>query len=746
MLNHYISKATYLSVFALVLTANALIAQQAIPSVSAKFFMNEYSKIAEGLKQSNELPNVFVMRHALQMVNGEWFIAAALKVNEDEYRHANVEALGGYMGSSLGDLRSVHVPASRAHELLQMPGVIYVEMGAPGDAPAIELAIDDVRADTVKQGLGSITTPLNGSGTVVGVIDWGFDFGHPTYWDTSGTVYRVARVWDQNKAAGPPPSGFSYGTEYTTEADMLAAGHDDPYTFGIGSHGMHTSGIAAGSGMGTQGLEGLASSAELILLPYRRGAAGLMDGMTYVKNYADAGNKPFVFNMSTGSHLGPHDGTSLKNQAITQIVGQGAAFVGSAGNNGSNDFHALADLDLLDTAAFHMNRHSLNRNDYWGNALVMWGSPNEDFSVEVLLVSDFLDTVFMSGWVHSQDSPSYDSLFTINGDTVHVIFEGIASDPNNDKANIRLELKNKTGLNSLVRLTGSGEVHCWNVARLLTRYTNWGEDLRSVFRGVPLNGGVDGDADYGVGEPGGVGPSVITVGAYRSREFSQSGRRLHGQIASFSSFGPTVDDRVKPDITAPGVSVASSVSSFDPDLGQTFGNTVWNGKTYRYARFSGTSMSGPVVAGIVALMLEANPSLHWHHIRDIIRSTARQDDNTGPLSPTGDLRWGWGKVNAYAAVQEALNTVGAKRFKGRADIAVYPNPASDHIRVDLRHAQNIHTVRFADINGRIIEQHSIDNINTTEHQFDVSRFSAGVYFLHAVDGGGHVSVYRVLVK
>lgn len=744
MKQRYFSLKT-LSIFLFIgLFSSALTAQNAVPSVSAKFFMNEYKKLPEAVKQSKELPQNFVLRHALQMVNNDWYIGAALKVDPAMYNEAAIEQLGGYLGSSLGDLRSVHVPADRAAELLRIPGVIYVEMGAPGDAPSLNLAIDDVGADTVKQGLGSITTPLNGNGVVVGVIDWGFDYGHPTYWDTSGTTYRVARVWDQNSSAGTPPSGYNYGTEYTNEADMLAAGHDDPYTFGLGSHGMHTSGIAAGSGLGTA-FEGLASSAELILLPYRRGAAGLMDGMSYVKDYADADNKPFVFNMSTGSHLGPHDGTSLKNQAITQIVGQGAVFVGSAGNNGQNNFHAKVDLDLIDTAAFYMRRHSLNRNDYWGNALPMWGSPNEDFSVELMLLSNTLDTVFRSGWVHSQDNPSVDSLFTINGDTVHMIFEGISSDPNNDKANIRLELKNQTGLNAVVRLTGSGEVHCWNVARLLTRYTNWGESLISDVLGVPLSGGVGGDSDYGVGEPSGVGPSVITVGAYRSREFSSSGRELHGNIAPFSSFGPTVDGRVKPDITAPGVQVASSVSSFDPDPGQTFGNVSWNGKTYHYARYSGTSMSGPVTAGVVALMLEANPSLTWDHIRDIIRSTARQDNQTGTLPATGDLRWGWGKLNAYAAVEQALNTASAKRFRGKAAISIYPNPSSDLIRVDLSAAPEVQHIRLTDVNGRIIESHNIDE-HEYERQYDVSRFASGVYFLQATAKDGNVSVFRVLVK
>ncbi|MCC5915879.1 MAG: S8 family peptidase [Cryomorphaceae bacterium] len=713
-----------------------------VPSVSAKFFMTEYNKIPEAQRVSGELPNQFVLRHALHQHNGVWYIAAALKV-DDQFNAQQIESLGGVVGSVLGDLISVQVPVTHAAQLLQMSGVIYVEMGAPGDAPSLDLAIEDVGADTVKQGLGTMPRAFNGSGVVVGVIDWGFDFGHPTYWDTSGTRYRVARVWDQNKAGGTPPSGFNYGTEYTTEADMLAAGHDDPYTFGLGSHGMHTSGIAAGSGFGTS-FEGLASEADLILLPYRRGAAGLMDGMTYVKNYANAEGKPFVFNMSTGSHLGPHDGTSLKNQAITQITGPGAVFVGSAGNNGQNNFHAKIDLDVLDTAITVMDKSNVNHPDLWGNALVMWGSPNDAFSVELMLMDNTLDTLYRSGWVHSVDNPSMDSLVVINNDTVHFMFEGIASDPNNDKANIRLEIANPTNLRMVLRLSGNGTVHAWNITRLTTRYTNWGFDLRAGYLGFTFPNGVGGDPHYGVGEPGGVGPSVISVGAYKSREYSLTGIPIFGNLAPFSSYGPTVDERNKPDITAPGVSVASSISTFDPAARTTVASVSWNGKDYEYARFSGTSMSGPVVAGIVALMLEANPWMSWNHALQIIRATARQDAQTGNIPSTGHDRWGWGKIDAYAALDVTLNTIGAKRFSGKAKLSFFPNPADDMVQIDLVEAPEIIRIDVFDVNGRLVESQNVQNIS--EKRLDVKRYSPGVYFLNATDGRGNSSVYRLLIQ
>ncbi|TVQ78320.1 MAG: T9SS C-terminal target domain-containing protein [Flavobacteriales bacterium] len=718
-------------------------AQQAVPSVSAKFLYTEYDKLPATIRASGDLPQNFVNRHALHYRNGQWMIPAVLKVDVQRFRIADLQNLGVTVGTILNDLVSIELPLDSRKRILEVEGVIYVEMGAPGDAPALDLAIADVRADSVKQGLGSMPQPFNGTGTVVGVIDWGFDFTHPTYYDTSGTRYRVARVWDQNKVGGTPPAGFTYGTEYRTQAEMLAAGHDDPYTFGIGSHGMHTSGIAAGSGLGTR-FEGLASEADLILLPYRRGAAGLLDGMTYVRDYANAEGKPFVFNMSTGSHLGPHDGTSLKNQAITSIVGPGAVFVGSAGNNGQNNFHAKIDLDNLDTALTVMQIANMNRPDYWGNALPMWGSANAPFSVELMLMTNTLDTVFSSGWIHSVDNPSVDSIIVINGDSIHYKFEGIASDPNNSKPNIRLEIQNPTSLRTVLRFTGSGEVHCWNITRLEERYTNWGSDLTAGYLGFTFPNGVAGDPDYGVGEPAGVGPRVITVGAYKSREFSTSGIPLFGNLAPFTSFGPTVDGRMKPDIAGPGVAVASSVSSFDPSPGTSVGSVNWEGKTYNFVRFSGTSMSGPVVAGTVALMLQANPSMSWNHARDIIKATARQDNQTGPIPSTGHHRWGWGKLDAYAAVEMVLATVGAKRFYGTDRISVYPNPADMEIYIDLSEATSVHRIEIIDAGGRVLR--TMENLSPAEQKLDVSQFKPGVYMLKTIDNAGRSSVYRLLIQ
>ena len=81
----------------------------------------------------------------------------------------------------------------------------------------------------------------------------------------------------------------------------------------------------------------------------------------------------------------------------------------------------------------------------------------------------------------------------------------------------------------------------------------------------------------------------------------------------------------------------------------------YNNTTYHFARLSGTSMASPMVAGVAALILEAHPNISAEDVKTILLQTARQDNNTGVLPSGGDPKWGHGKVNALAAVLEAVS-------------------------------------------------------------------------------------------
>jgi subtilisin family serine protease len=105
-------------------------------------------------------------------------------------------------------------------------------------------------------------------------------------------------------------------------------------------------------------------------------------------------------------------------------------------------------------------------------------------------------------------------------------------------------------------------------------------------------------------------------------------------IADFSSRGPSdCDGRTrKPEVVAPGVQVYSSVP----------------GGGYEWYWWSGTSMAGPHVAGVVALMRQANPDLEVDSIKQILMSTAVDLGDFG-----NDNTYGWGIIDAYQAVLAA---------------------------------------------------------------------------------------------
>ena len=79
------------------------------------------------------------------------------------------------------------------------------------------------------------------------------------------------------------------------------------------------------------------------------------------------------------------------------------------------------------------------------------------------------------------------------------------------------------------------------------------------------------------------------------------------RAASFSSNGPRYDGVMKPDVAAPGVAIASAISSYTDNSYNSIASIPFNGRTYHFAKFSGTSMASPMVAGVAALVLQANP-------------------------------------------------------------------------------------------------------------------------------------------
>ncbi len=164
------------------------------------------------------------------------------------------------------------------------------------------------------------------------------------------------------------------------------------------------------------------------------------------------------------------------------------------------------------------------------------------------------------------------------------------------------------------------------------------ETVRAAGIFVVAAAGNDGGSCGSINKPPSIYAASFTVGASDNSD----------NIAGFSSRGlVTVDgsNRQKPDVVAPGVNVLSSVPN--------------NG----YGIQSGTSMAAPHVAGVVALLISANPSLAGDvaALETLLRNTALarttlDNCNGVPGSQVPNPVYGYGRIDALAAVQAALAT------------------------------------------------------------------------------------------
>ena len=633
---------------------------------------------------------------------------------------AVVAELGGRIGSITGDIITLRLTSAQAETLANRKGVQYMQK-ANKVKPNLVRVIPDMRADSVTAGIG-LNSPYTGKDVIIGVTDWGFDYTHPMFYDTALQHTRIVAAWDQFKRSGPTPTGYEYGTVYQGEDELLAAGSDTANIYGNAYHGTHVAGIAGGSGGGTQH-RGVAYEAEFLFVTFLVDEAAVIDGFNWMQAEAVSRNKRLVINMSWGLYnMGPLDGTSLVSEAINTLSGEGVIFATSGGNNGDETFHIKRTF-RNDTLQSKIDFYRSSNPNLWGQSISMWGEENENFGAGITIYTTDKNLVLKSPLYYTDDSRYVDSFLVVGSDTVFYNVEIDAPHPLNNKPHIRLRVKNEnTALNiGLKSYAASGIVHYYNVTELTTDVGNWGMPFTAW-----LPEWESGDALYSLGEPASTA-SVITVAAHQS-EVRRNGAVIGGGfIADFSSVGPTVDERLKPDVSAPGVSVMSSISSFTDANVTIDETTTFKGKSYPFSKLSGTSMSSPATAGVVALMLEANPNLWYNEAKEILIATAREDNRTGVIPSTGSTQWGWGKVNAYAAVQRAEEKLAGVKVLNTEEIVLYPNPASDVLSLTSVTAYQVELISY---DGSVVASGQLGG----GEQLDVAAVSKGMYLVRFLGG------------
>ena len=653
-----------------------------------------------------------------------------------------LERVGVMVNTRAGDIMSVKIPLDAFEALKGISGIKYVDVDWR-ISKRLDNATTESKVKLVQAGTG-VTRKCLGDSVVIGIIDGGFDYTHPTFYDTSGSRLRILRVWEQDNESGPKPSGFSYGTEIVGSQDLLSKKNS-----GSGNHGSHVAGIAGGSGYLTPESQyrGVAPGADLIFVSTGESATSITDGINYVFQQAAALWKPAVINMSLGSHIGPHDGTSLLDQAIDNLVGEGRIVAGAAGNEGDTPLHLQYSFSGDTIRTFVAFEFDENNPDFNTGKIDQWGSENSDFSAGIS-ISDSSGTLLLTTpFYKASDNPNFQGVLMIEDDSLIYTMTGVASSALNQKPNLLTGISRlkKDYVVTLILTSSNTQLNIWNDGQGV------GAGLSDMLNGVKVPGYKAGDINCTVGEIGGTSKKIITVGAYTTKHtfVNINGETMTSSdpdnaLASFSSRGPTVDGRTKPEITAPGEMLVSSVNSGDPKYTESNDNTVMKieqgGFKWYFAAMQGTSMATPMTTGIIALMLQANSKLGPERVKQLLQDNARTDIFTGVIPPSGSNIWGWGKIDAQKSVQAAFNVEGVAS-PDYSGILVYPNPAHEYVYLkNSNQAAFPAVISVRNISGVTVKEELYYWNAGESYKLDLSGLSDGMYVVTLSGGNLQASI------
>ena len=557
-----------------------------------------------------------------------------------------LEALGVTVRTALPGLYTAYVPAAVVDQVAALSSVTGIRGAALCQMyNSVSVPLTGAAAE---RGAGPDFAGINGAGVLVGDVDTGIDIHHGDFQDPAG-LSRILYIWDQN-ATGTPPSGYSYGTEWTkanidggtcTEVDNNNPAGDHT------GHGSHVMGTIAGDGSKstTQPYQyaGMAPKADIAMVATDWYDAEIVDGVNYVFQKATALGENAVVNLSLGGEYGPHDGSSPFEQALDALSGPGRVVCVAAGNNGGTNIHGGMAVPVAgDSMKFTVSGGTTNGRGCEFNG---WYNAPDNMTVKLRSPGNLIITL----------TPGQ-SYGTLSGTT--------GWPTNNTGVNGRVYMENDLYESSngareiylIMQASGSGTgglngvwtIYCTptSMSGPTSRVDMWRDyvsttSLTAVFSLKNTN-------DHLVSEPGNA-RQVITMSAFQSRYdwVSCSGPTYHytgttaagtGAITSWSGIGPTRDGRNKPDFAGPGSAIISALSA---DLNQACGSgNMPDGPAHQV--MSGTSMAAPHATGGTALVFQKFGALTPDQVKTYLIGNAIVDSYTGLV---WNANYGYGKLH-----------------------------------------------------------------------------------------------------
>ncbi|MCD6507951.1 S8 family serine peptidase [Candidatus Poribacteria bacterium] len=533
---------------------------------------------------------------------------------------------GAKIRTITGTIASAEIALSRISDLATSPHVLFVQ-------PAIRLKpcqewirgnIKDIGADLAHRSDPAFT----GRGTIIGVIDTGIDWSHPDFANPDGSS-KILYIWDQTVTIpGKEPADYGYGSEWS-RAEIQSGVCREMDTYG---HGTHVSGVASS----------VAPDAQIIAVKSYLFDDQVIDGVNYVFKRARELGMPAVVNMSFGGQEGPHDGRSLLDQGIQEIIKgkSGRAAVASAGNDGDDPIHAGGKLPPPENGRYPYLSFTADPDEEHLNVEI-WYSSSDSIKAK-LLVPDGRGGFTDYGWVKPGDSISASvdegmlkgAQVYLGSDSPHPLYP----DLNRiqvwiwDGGDMSLPLDRAK---FMLELDGAGvRFDAYTVGP-------------TVFTSEADRMCIQPDGEKTIASPASA-PDVIAVASYAVTnswpnirgDYTVVDYARIGRISVFSSRGPLRNGGRKPDVAAPGQMIGAALSEVS---WQRPNDILPDG---RHVVFQGTSMAAPHVSGAISLLLEKHPDLTPSQVK--LRIIASSLDMG---KPGWDELWGYGKLR----VPELLN-------------------------------------------------------------------------------------------
>jgi subtilisin family serine protease len=461
------------------------------------------------------------------------------------------------------------------------PKVISVEASRPSSGYDCSNSVPFVHADRVQN---DPQHPEKGDRALVALIDAGIDVLHEAFQDKNGQT-RIVAIWDQTDNTGPGPNvqgRLLHGTLHS-ESDINGYISSGKVPSGLGRdprhHGTHVASIAAGQ-QTSKFYGGMAPEARILVViprirvnphdPFSIGySTSHVDALSFIESEANQRKLPVVVNVSLGMNAGAHDGTSNLEAAFDSFSAGGRApgrvVVKSAGNERGKHGHAKF---AMSHKGYERLTWTSLQSHFGPDVVELWFRACDDYNVRLVdpnaeaspwvEANQSKDGIFQSGY---RFRISYDKFHWDNGDSRVLVTISLGQNTSIAAGDWRLDIEAKS-------VSSDGTTHAW-IERDDTRPIQFSNHQGEEFTlSVP-----------------GTARTVIAVASVAPA--------LPLQVAAYSSYGPTRDERHKPDLSAPGESIHAAKAGTSDDV----------------EAMSGTSMAAPHVTGAIALLLSRQEKL-----------------------------------------------------------------------------------------------------------------------------------------